>query len=779
MVNSGMTSRSTIVGITRQSPGSKDIGSEADYSSMPHEATDYGEELIQGAEDAVPEYLAGDGYSDEQVGASTLWKYYAIPSLLAISLIVWTGFFVYANRSENIQLIANQRLITLIGNWSLPAIFIGMLWLIAMRSSRAEANRFADVSTKLRNESEALEARMRTVNEEISLAREFLSQNALELESVGRHAAGKLTAAAEQLRIALSDSDEKAKTLEQVSNAATSNLEQLRKQLPVVTSAAKDITNQIGNAGNSAQLQVKTLIAALHKVADAGTEARESVDSLGTHADGTAERLLAMTTSNALTLQGHFNKADEYTDKISLQLEDATKKIITTLADADEDVGALIDVNIAKLSQQVETLRESLSDLNKQSATEDARVSSMIERISSHIEERSGVLATLDEVSADRTAKLAFAVEALVATTSELSANLDHSSAKTHTLSDKSTHLLSALTKVKSELETALPEALTSAESRIADSFSIIEAATQNALSLGSISDDVLIKLATIEKLIATQKMASDDLINSSDTQYSLHGERAEALSASLLETRAMMEQLTDSANNGLVEALGRVRDSTREAAEASRHILDGEMANVSERLSEQSRNSLAAAIDDQVSSLNEIVQKSFGNNILLSEEATRRISAQLAEIDTMTSNLEARAQAAREGFAGLDDDGFARRMVTMTESLNSTAIDVAKILSHEVSDTAWAAYLKGDRGVFTRRAVRLLDSGEAKTIATHYGEDPEFCEHVNRYIHDFESMMRVLLSTRDGNAIGVTLLSSDVGKLYVALAQAIERLRN
>jgi hypothetical protein len=71
------------------------------------------------------------------------------------------------------------------------------------------------------------------------------------------------------------------------------------------------------------------------------------------------------------------------------------------------------------------------------------------------------------------------------------------------------------------------------------------------------------------------------------------------------------------------------------------------------------------------------------------------------------------------------------------------------------------------------------LDAGEARAIADHYGEDNEFREHVNRYIHDFEAMMRVLLSTRDGNAIGVTLLSSDVGKLYVALAQAIERLRN
>ena len=35
-----------------------------------------------------------------------------------------------------------------------------------------------------------------------------------------------------------------------------------------------------------------------------------------------------------------------------------------------------------------------------------------------------------------------------------------------------------------------------------------------------------------------------------------------------------------------------------------------------------------------------------------------------------------------------------------------------------------------------------------------------------------------MVFTTRDGHALGVTLLSSDMGKLYVVLAQAIERLR-
>ena len=108
----------------------------------------------------------------------------------------------------------------------------------------------------------------------------------------------------------------------------------------------------------------------------------------------------------------------------------------------------------------------------------------------------------------------------------------------------------------------------------------------------------------------------------------------------------------------------------------------------------------------------------------------------------------------------------------------HSNAIDITKALSTDVTDTAWTSYLRGDRGIFTRRAVRLLDNTEAREIAELYDADHDFRDHVSRYIHDFEAMLRTLLSTRDGNAISVTLLSSDMGKLYVVLAQALERLR-
>jgi hypothetical protein len=776
-----MTSSSTIIGITRQQPDGAEFPTADEGKPLSLNTSDASDDLIvetpQGSHDAG-ENTYQDYYEEEDVNTSS-WKTLILPGTLVATFAAWTGYFIWVHSAENWAVLSGDRIVSLIGSWAIPALLIAVAWLIMLRSSRAEAARFGDVASLLRTESEALQVRMRTVNEEIAMAREFLAQNARELESVGRQAASKLNEAAQQLSVALADSDAKAKTLEQVSNAAATNLEQLRKHLPVVTSAAKDVTNQIGSAGNSAQLQVKTLIAGLQRVADAGVTARENIEGLEVRAGEAAIQLSHIITQNAKAFETSVNDASSRTTAITLLLNDAQGKITNGLANANEDIDALVEINLSKLTQQVEMLRESLSDLSTQSKTEDSRVTAMIDRISAHIDDRTGILADLDAASTDRTVKLAFAVEALVASTNALNQSLDQSGENTSKLSQHSEALLSALQIAKNELDVSLPDSFSRAEQRLVISLSQIESATQGAMKLDGVSDDLLAKLSTIQNLISTQGDAVSGLMMASDTQFAAQQEQTDALAAALVETRGMMEHLAESANNDLVVALNKVRDSTQEAAEASRLILDDEMSSVAERLTVQSRQALASAIDGQVAALNDMVQKSLEDNIATSQQATQQITRQLAEIDLMTGSLEARISNAREGFSGLDDDSFARQMVTLTESLNSTAIDVAKILSNEVTDTSWAAYLKGDRGVFTRRAVRLLDTNEAKTIATHYSEDAEFREHVNRYIHDFESMMRVLLSTRDGNAIGVTLLSSDVGKLYVALAQSIERLRN
>jgi hypothetical protein len=716
-------------------------------------------------------------YAEESTYRSGILSYIA-PVLLLVAFSTWTAFFALTYWPEVKVGLANDRIITLVTTWSVPTLLITVLWLLAMRNSSREATRFGKVASRLRMESDALAQRMRTVNGEISLAREFLSQNARELETVGRQSSQKLIESAQMLSAALADSDEKAKKLEAVSQAANTNLEHLRKHLPVVTSAAKDVTNQIGSAGNNAQVQIKSLIASLERVSDAGKSVNAYIDNVETRADDLSVRLEQSLSGSAKLLDDKSAEALDRSAEMATLMDSAAQAISSGIAQASGDIDTIFAGSQAQIQSSLSDLRSALSEIEAQSQQEDARVRDIITTITAHIQTSAAHIAEVDKAATEQTSKLAFVVTALGESTRSVGSALSDNQVIAADLITQSDRLNTLLGAANDEIGQNIPAAMDNLNVRMTESISQVQSALTNAETLDSLSDGVLEKLVKIEQSIAAQHDAVGALTAESDIHFAARHEQVDALGAALKQTHALLEEMSGEANDRLVSSLLRVRETTRAAAESSRKILDEELAHIADQLAEQNRAALANALDAQVASMNEAVQEAIARNIELSEVASSLAARQLGELEEMTISLEGRIADTKNNFESVQEDSFARRMVVLTESLNSTAIDVTKILSNEVTDTAWNAYLKGDRGVFTRRAVRLLDSSEAKIIVRHYGEDSDFREHVNRYVHDFEAIMRLLLSTRDGNAIGVTLLSSDIGKLYVALAQAIERLR-
>lgn len=760
-----MTTRSKIVGLNRN---------KSEEPAIPVE------EVVEIATDdtAVADYPA-----DETVDESDDWQKprlsrFVVPGMLLTTAAAWTAFFAVTYWPEVRVGVGNSRIIDLIAIWAVPALFIAVVWLLAMRNSSREATRFGNVASLLRAESDALHQRMRTVNEEIALAREFLAQNARELESVGRQSSQKLVESAERLSTALADSDAKAKTLEAVSEAANSNLEQLRKNLPVVTSAAKDVTNQIGNAGNDAQAQIKSLIATLERVGDAGKSVRHYVDDIESKADNLAVRLEDSLRSSAELLETKSTEALDRSAEMATIMDSASQAIASGITKASSDIDTIMSDSNAHIQSSLVDLRSALLQVSAQSEQEERRVRALIDAITTHIRVSAETISDVDRMATEKASQLAIAVSALGESTLSVGSALSDNQVVAENLLVQSERLIGSLASANQEISQTIPASMDVLNIRIAEGIAQVKVAVSSAQSLEDLSDVMLEKIQTLEQLIATQHQSVHAMMTQSDEHFAARHEQVDALAASLRQTRVLMDEMSGEANDRLVSSLLRVRETTRAAAENSRKILEDELAHIADALTEQNREALANALDAQVAAMNEAVKEAVDRNISLSETAALMVGKQLGELDEMATSLQSRIADSKNKLESVHDDSFARRMVLLTESLNSTAIDVAKILSNDVTDTAWAAYLKGDRGVFTRRAVRLLDKGEAKIIAAHYGEDSEFREHVNRYVHDFESIMRLLLSTRDGNAIGVTLLSSDIGKLYVALAQAIERLR-
>lgn len=736
---------------------------------------------LETASDIVPDdHFAETLQWDEDPTASRgSWAVVAAATLTAIAVFGWLGFFIWANLGEIQARPTPARASELIAYGAMPLLLIATIWLLAMRSSKREAARFADAARSLRNESYALEERMQRVNGEIALARSFLAENALEIDSIGRISAQRLSEAAQTLVQSLGDADEKAKILEMASNAAVSNLEQLRNHLPVVSSAAKDATNQIGIAGNSAHTQIQNILETLAQVKERMASANDVMMVLDKRLGNSAESFETRLTSVATRLQDSvenarlsavpmFDRFDNRIGDIETRITAASQKIDDALAGSGERLSAIMEA----MQTAVERLGATVEQQDDATQTAVARLSALLDQSRQD-------LAAIDDDSTDRIAKLAFAVSALVERNSELSSALAGTRTNASELTEATEKLQNLLSDVMKQAGEDAPTAVANIRDQLDAGRNELALLNAEIGTADKGSAMLIEQIASIEPVIASQRKEVEALSATTDEAVGLRHEQIDALSAALTHSRSIVDELVSTANEQLVASLLRVRESTRQAAESSRKIVEDELEQIAGSISEKNRMALEAAVAQQIEAVDAAMREAVERNLALSENVDDKIAGQMAKLEEMVSNLEQRIEKAHDDFAGLDDEGFARRMALLTESLNSAAIDVAKILSNEVTDTAWAAYLKGDRGVFTRRAVRLLDGGEAKIIASHYDDDAEFRENVNRYIHDFEAMMRVLLSTRDGNAIGVTMLSSDVGKLYVALAQAIERLRS
>jgi hypothetical protein len=807
-----MVGRSKIVEISRNVPakGMTDTAEGAEQEMIKAIRPSDGEAFE--AEDAVAQEIADVSYETEWAEDAEQpprrWGAILAGVTIAILFLAWSAAWAWANQSELMQWQNPARIVELIGLWAVPVSLLALCWLLVMRLSTAEARRFGDVAALLRAESEALETRIRTVNGEIALARSFLAENARELESIGRSSAAKLTTAAQQLVEALADSDQKAQVLETVSSAAVSNVELLRNHLPVVTSAAKDTANQIGNAGNVANEHIQSLITSMRSMDEAVAATTTTLNQMEQQSANTAQNMQQAALSASDTLNSSLSKSQEATTAMLAKLHSEAKAVEQRIGEASENISALGDSSAQLLGDQLARLKNAANDVQAASQNSSAtllsvvadmdaaldgsaqklaamnddagiRFDTMIGKVAASITDCNDHLGAIDTNATDRIAKLAFAMNALSESSSELGVNLATNEERAATVLVDAEKMLATLGAVSTELGDAIPSAFAQLQHRLADNMAVIGAVRAESEALAQQATGLETSFAAIDKILHTQRSAIDSLLNNSGTILAERQTEISALMESLQSTQGMIDRVSASAEQQLSGSLRRVADAANEATQHSKAVVESEFANIGERLTQQNRALLAGAIDAQMAAMGAAVKEAIDRNISLSEEATQRVTAQLQSVNELTSNLEQRVAVAKEQFDGIDDEAFARRISLLTESLNSAAIDVAKILSNEVTDTAWAAYLKGDRGVFTRRAVRLLDSGEARVIANHYDDDTEFRDHVNRYIHDFEAMMRVLLSTRDGNAIGVTLLSSDVGKLYVALAQAIDRLRN
>lgn len=847
---------------------------------------------LAGADEQAWDEAWNASEEDVTAGKSQAW---VVPVIAALAALAWTAIFVAARVSYLQTGITLDAIPTLVTEWGVPMLLIGLVWLLLLRHGAREGKRFGDVARTLSTESAQLEQRLTTVNRELSLAREFIASQSRDLEALGRIAVERISEHAGRLQDLIRDNGARVESIGSVSQAALENMEKLRGQLPVIASSAKDVTNNIANAGRAAHAQLEDMIGGFNRLNEFGMASERQVQALrgaveaalGEFAaqceklEGLAEdRFAALarrgeefrteldkhevealagirTRASALgeeiqrtRVQLDTNEAESLTslrarlgslrdesDVVSRALREAESRAIdgwkTTLASlqsaqaaASDVVGRaqqqaleslsarlarieaegervelaltersnrLVDEAAARLAQHerqeqaaVERFRAVLAELDSGIAerleghrTQTEVLQEMAQSITSQLGNFETQLRAISEDSAQGEEILASSLGALTERLTAARATLAATDDDIEKLTEGSVRLLELIQASAKQAHSALPEALSVTESRldrlnqgIAELLDRLRQASQGGEALaGEISSSGAHLHSLMEKLSAAHDAIAE--------RGTAHAELLAELRAALGGIDAATIQAADKAGAELRKAIEALGAAINESVEAIEIRSASQVSAVAENLGEESAKAIDKAMRPRVAEVSGQLEQAVAHAAGATREVTIQLRDQLAKVDELVGNLENRVAYARSRAEEQVDNDFSRRVALITESLNSNAIDIANALSTDIADTAWAAYLRGDRGIFTRRAVRLLEAGEAKAVQQIFERDDAFREHVSRYIHDFEAILRQILSTRDGNALGVTLLSSDMGKLYVVLAQAIERLRS
>jgi hypothetical protein len=501
------------------------------------------------------------------------------------------------------------------------------------------------------------------------------------------------------------------------------------------------------------------------------------------------------------------------------RLEEGLATAITKVAEIDDKAMASARVRLAELSKEAEDVDARMSERDRLFAEElekrrgdfEARHGEFIAQLGTHLAELDG------QIDERRKAQEAHGRK-LVAQSETVSTQLEHLARKLGEVAelggDAEGRVAASLASLSGKLSESR-EALTGTDTAIAELtdgsvrlLELIQASVQHSTKdlpqamsvseakLGEIESRVAALKGGLSEAETSGKAVADYVVQGSNgltdalqqietlsakvnEDGSQQAATLAAMATSLGKVRSESLALAEQAQGELKRAIEELNQAARESVAGIETMSAGAVSELAARIGDESGAAIDNAMRARTAEVSGQLEQAALQASSVSREAAVALRDQLAKVSELTGHLEQRVAHARARAEEQVDNDFARRVALITESLNSNAIDLAKAMDNDVTDTAWGAYLKGDRGIFTRRAVRLLDAGEAKSIAQLYEDDMGFRDHVSRYIHDFEAMLRQLLSTRDGHALGVTLLSSDMGKLYVALAQAIERLRN
>ncbi len=542
-----------------------------------------------------------------------------------------------------------------------------------------------------------------------------------------------------------------------------------------------------------------------------------TLNTLTTKTSADSEKITATLKDQAIELSNITQKAISDVAASGKVIEDQTKSMGLSISEATEHS----KINIAKAS---DFFTEKANDLNRVSNGLETDIKQNFSKIETLISDKAisigqNITIKFQTIEDELDRSNVTIHEMLIGNIEKLKSLIDQNK-------DGTKDYLTEITSSIKDQSDNIDKSLSDMRINMIDKTSIIESEYQ---SLENYANNFQEKMIKTEKEIKKQQtnmlscisVIEDGLsiavekINKNSLNLGVHGQKV--IETIISQTNELTKQISEVQSRGknslndIQNARKKANDNILANEKETSHIINQWLKSAQE-VDEKYEKSMkqVETLVEKLTSLENIA----ANSAIESEENIKRLSNQLLQSSdrihlASTSAIEAveetnksldqnsdkyqqminaiqlssqslliNADAIEHRLNNKNKENFSNLSASIMEKLHSESIDISKYLDEEMPQELWESYISGDKSIFVRKIKKYLSNQPIMAIRNHYKIDAEFRKHVDSFIQIFEELLNTFTKSTE-QVYSETLISSDIGKVYFALAEVTGRLKS
>lgn len=209
--------------------------------------------------------------------------------------------------------------------------------------------------------------------------------------------------------------------------------------------------------------------------------------------------------------------------------------------------------------------------------------------------------------------------------------------------------------------------------------------------------------------------------------------------------------------------------------------LIDNEVQSMANRIGVLS-DSLSGHAKGMIQTTKGVVQELNGidKDFETSTQKMRQLVADMKQdIAQIKTDMETNVQKGVQVFPTAHDriqTDLLQDATVILDRLQNFSVDMAHIFTPRSEDMLWKKYHEGDQAVFMRHITKTIKASQHKKMRQLYEDNTDFRLAVTRYMAEFEGMTKKAQEGEESKLLMSVLIGSDVGRLYMVLADMIKR---